>query len=306
MQQVFSQLLVLLLILGAGFVCGRIGLLTETFSAGLNTLVIQLTLPALILASMDVDFSWELLHNSLALIMIAAVCFAAVIAALEIWRKFSRLDPVKLGVYQYLILVGNCAFMGFPVIEAIYGGTGLLYAAMFVIPHNLLLYSYSITLFHRGAKAQWGKIFRNSGLIATAVGFLLFLCPFTLPYPVHHAIDWLGNMTVPLALLILGSRMSRTDLRTVVRPAGIWLSALTRLVLFPALMIPALVWLGLDKMLVSVPVILFATPVALTAASFAQQYGSDADLAGRGVVLSNLLAIITLPVVVAVLLAVLR
>ncbi|MGM9612092.1 MAG: AEC family transporter, partial [Butyricicoccus sp.] len=143
--------------------------------------------------------------------------------------------------------------------------------------------------------------FRNSGLIATIVGFLLFLCPFTLPYPLHHSIEWVGNMTIPLALLILGSRMSRTDLRMVVRPLGIWLSSLTRLVLFPAVMIPVLTALGIRGELIAVPVILFATPVALTAASFAQQYGSDADLAGRGVVLSNLLSIVTMPAIVAVL-----
>lgn len=305
MQQVFSQLLVLLLILSAGFVFGRIGILNESFAAGLNTLVIQVTLPALILASMDVNFSFELLRDSVTLIVIAVACFAAIIAALEIWRRLSRQDPVKLGVYQYMILVGNCAFMGFPVIEAMYGSTGLLYAAMCVIPHNLLLYSYSITLFRRGEKAQWGKVFRNSGLIATVAGFLLFLCPFTLPYPLHHSIEWVGNMTIPLALLILGSRMSRTDLRMLVRPLGIWLSALTRLVLFPAVMIPVLAALALRGELIAVPVVLFATPVALTAASFAQQYGSDADLAGRGVVLSNLLAIVTMPLVVTVLLTVL-
>lgn len=304
MQEVFSQLLVLLLILGAGFICGRIGLLTEGFTANLNTLVIQVTLPALILASMDVGFSPELLRNSMTLLVVAVVSFAVIIGALELWRRASRMEPVKLGVYQYLILTGNCAFMGFPVIEAMYGSTGLLYAAMCVIPHNMLLYSYGITLFHRGEKAQWGKVLRNSGLIATVAGFGLFLCPFTLPYPLHHAIDWVGNMTVPLALLILGSRMSRTDPRTLVRPLGIWLSSLTRLVLFPAVMIPVLAGLGLHGVLAAVPVILFATPVALTAASFAQQYGSDADIAGRGVVLSNLLSILTIPVVVAVLLTV--
>lgn len=302
MQQVFSQLFVLLLILGAGAVFGRTGLLREPFTAGLNALVIQVTLPALILASMDVPFSTELLRNSLTLIVIAAACFSVLIAALEIWRKFSKQEPLRLGLYQYLILVGNCAFMGFPIVEAIYGSTGLLYASMFVIPHNLLLYSYDITLFRRDQKTNWKKLFTNTGLISTLLGFILFLCPFTLPYPVHYAINWVGNMTIPLALLILGSRLGATKLREIAQPYGIWLTSLTRLVVFPALMIPALAWSGLPQILIAIPVIIFATPVALTAAAFAEQYGSDPILAGKGVLLSNLLSLVTLPAVVAILL----
>lgn len=301
MQEVISQLFILLLILGGGFLCGRRGVIGEGFAENLNNLVINIAFPALILASLDVEFSLELLKNSAVLIMTSTACFALIILALEIWRKFSSLDSMKLGVYQYLILIGNCGFMGFPVINSIYGSTGVLYASMCVIPHNLLLYSYAITLFHRGKKVQWGKMIKNIGLIATMAGFVLFLCPFRLPYPLHYAIEWVGDMTVPLALLILGSRISRSDVRMLVRPIGIWLSSFVRLVFFPAIMIPVLTFLGLTDMLIAVPVILFATPVALTAASFAQQQNADADLAGRGVVLSNLLALVTIPVVVAAL-----
>ncbi len=297
MQDLFSQLFVLLFILCLGFLGGRANILPPAFTKGLNALVIQITLPALILASMDVEFSIDTLRNSLSLIVVAAVTFALIILALEIWRRHSKLNTMQLGIYQYLILVGNCAFMGFPVIESMYGSTGLLYAAMCVIPHNLLLYSYSITLFRRGEKAQWRKVICNVGFIATIVGFLLFLCPFVLPYPLHHALDWVGNMTIPLALLILGSNISHTDLRSILHPLGIWGTSFVRLVGFPAVMIPVLRLLGFSGVMLAVPVVLFATPVALTAASFAQQYGSDPELTGRGVVLSNLLSIITLPIV---------
>ena len=71
--------------------------------------------------------------------------------------------------------------------------------------------------------------------------------------------------------------------------------------LFPLLLVPALRATGCSGVTLTVPAILFATPAALTAGAFAGRYGADEALAGRTVVLSNLLSLVTLPVLAAVL-----
>lgn len=301
MQGVFQQLLVMLMLLLAGAVFGRAGVLREPFAGQLNSFVIRITFPALILASMDKEFSTELLHNSLALIGISACCFLAVIIGLEIWSRVSKIEPHRLGLYQVLILLGNTAFMGYPVIQAIYGDTGVFYASMFNIWHNVLMFSYALGLLQRGAKIQWSKLLKNSGLIATFVGFVIFLCPFTLPYVLHRPLEWVGDMTIPLCLLIVGSRMGCSRLRDLVRPRAIWLTSLVRLVLFPLILIPLLTLLGLPENLIVIPTVVFSTPVALTVGALAQEYGGDQEIASRAVVLSNLLSLVTMTCVVLVL-----
>lgn len=83
------------------------------------------------------------------------------------------------------------------------------------------------------------------------------------------------------------------------RSATVWAVSLTRLILFPLILIPALRMLHCSGVTLAVPVVLFATPTALTAGTFAQQYGCDASFAANTVVLSNLVSLFTLPVVVA-------
>lgn len=116
MAGLYGKLLAPFLILLLGGVSQRRLGLPDSFYSCANTLVIRITLPAMILYSMDKDFSSRMLRVSTELMLIAAGAFLAVIAGLEVWRRFSSLPAKRLGLYQYLVLVGNTAFMGYPVI----------------------------------------------------------------------------------------------------------------------------------------------------------------------------------------------
>lgn len=301
MRELSEKLLALVLILLLGALSQKRLRLPESFYQSANDLVIRVTLPAMILCSMDKSFSPETLRVSIQLLLIAVCAFAAVIVGLELWRKFTKRPLKELGLYQYLILVGNTAFMGYPVIQALYGSDGVFYASVFNLVHNVVTFSYGVSLFQRDAPIRWRKLLGNPCLLSTFAGILLFLSPFRLPSPLHQALDWVGGITIPLCLLSVGARMAG-------QPWGnlswsrkvIWLS-LVRTVLFPLLLVPTLWAAGCSGVVLTVPSILFATPIALTAGAFAGRYGADAALAGRAVVVSNLISILTLPVLAAVL-----
>lgn len=301
MWKLSEKLLALVLILLLGALSQKRLRLPESFYQSANDLVIRVTLPATILCSMDKAFSPEALQISAGLLLIAVCAFAAVIVGLELWRKFSKRPPKELGLYQYLILVGNTAFMGYPVIQALYGSDGAFYASVFNLVHNVVTFSYGVALFQRDAPIRWRKLLGNPCLLSTLAGILLFLSPFRLPGSLRQALDWVGNITIPLCLLSVGARMAGQSWKSLFRPgAVVWLS-LIRTVLFPLLLAPALWAAGCSGVVLTVPVILFATPAALTAGAFAGRYEADAALAGRAVVVSNLISILTLPALAAAL-----
>lgn len=299
MNQVYAKLIALLLLLVIGQLMQRRLVLPEAFYDSANALLIRVTLPAMILASMDKTFSYNVLQNSIILFLVACGAFAAVVLALEIWRRCSHLPGEKLGVYQYLILVGNTAFMGYPVIQAIYGDEGVFYASICNLVHNLITFSYAVGLLERGVTGVRQRRSCSACLLASIVGVVLFLSPFQLPESVHQALDWMGSITIPLCLLCTGARMSMDSVQRAMRSAAVWAVSLTRLVAFPLLLTPVLCILHCSGVTLVVPVVLFATPTALTAGAFAQQYGCDAEFAANTVVLSNLVSLLTLPVVVA-------
>lgn len=210
MEELYGKLMALLLILFLGGVTQRQLELPASFYDNVNSLVIRVTLPAMILCSMDQDFSSRMLWVSGELLIIAAGAFLAVIAGLEVWRRFSSLPAKRLGLYQYLILVGNTAFMGYPVIQALYGSDGVFYASVFNLVHNVVTFSYGVCLFQRDAPIRWRGLLGNACLVSTLAGILLFLSPFRLPSFLNQALDWVGSVTIPLCLLSVGAVMAGT------------------------------------------------------------------------------------------------
>ena len=84
MQEVFQELAVLLVILCAGAYFGKKGILNEGCISQMNKMVVKIAFPALVIASMDKDFTPELLQNSIGLVVISGACFSAVIL---FWRS---------------------------------------------------------------------------------------------------------------------------------------------------------------------------------------------------------------------------
>lgn len=296
MEEVLQELAVLLVVLCAGVYFGKKGLLNDGCTAQLNRVTVNIAFPALVIASMDKEFTMEFLRNSTGLVVISWLCFGAVILLLEIWKRVTKLPPQELGLLRFLVLFGNTAFMGYPVIRAIYGSTGVFYASVFNLAHNFVCFSYGLSLLQPGQRTNIKKLFGNIGFLATVVGFIVFLIPGTLPYVVHRPLEWVGDMTIPSCLLIAGAKLGRSSLYELGKPRAIWATSLVRLIGFPAVLMFLLGALHLPEQWVAIPTVLFGTPVALTAGLFAEEYGNDALTANRAVILSNLLAILTMPV----------
>ena len=296
MEEVLQELAVLLVILCTGAFFGKKGVLDESCSAQINRTVMRITFPALVIASMDKNFTSELLYNSIGLLVISFLCFGAVIAFLESWKRFSKRPPQELGLLQFLVICGNTAFVGYPVIRAMYGSTGVFYASVFNLAHNFIVFSYGLALLRPTRRATARELFGNVGFLATVVGFLIFLAPGTLPYVIHRPLEWMGDITIPACLLTAGAKLGRSPLRDFGKPRAIWGTSLIRLVVFPAVLFIVLNVFNLPESWVTISTIIFGTPVALTAGLFAEEYGNDALVANRAVVLSNLLAVISMPV----------
>ena len=302
MQEVLQELAVLLVILCAGMLFGKKGLLNEDCVSQLNKAIVNISFPALIIASMDKDFTPELLRNSIGLAVISWLCFSAVILFLEIWKHFSKRPPKELGLLQFLILFGNTAFMGYPVIRAIYGSTGVFYASVFNLAHNFVCFSYGLSLLQPGRHTNRKKLFGNIGFLATVIGFAVFLLPGTLPYVIHRPLEWIGDMTIPACLLTAGAKLSTSGQQNLGRVHAIWGTSLVRLIVFPMILLIVLGMLALPEQWLVIPTIIFGTPVALTAGLFADEYENDVFTANHAVILSNLLAVITMPAWVWILL----
>lgn len=281
-----------------GGILGKRNIISEQTAVGLDGLIMKLALPALIIVSMDREYSPERLEVSLLLILICMIAHLAAVALVELWgRKTNRKDPQR-GTLQFLTVFGNVAFIGFPVVNAVLGSDGLFYAAMFVIPFNFFLFGYGVFVLKRESKMDVMTVLKNPGMIAAFLGILIFVADLDLPGILKQPVSMAASLAIPLSLLTVGSRIGRIHIKDLFQPIDIWMVAALRMLAFPLTLLLILSQITDNQYLIAIPVIVFGTPVAMVAGPFASNFGGDTLLASKAVALSNALAALVMPLVI--------
>lgn len=296
--QIITSIVVMGVTIFAGLVISKLNILTEEGAVAINGIIMKLVYPSAILISMQRSFSSELFKNSMGLISLSAVIYAVLIIIVTFAGKASRLPADKLKIMQFMMVFGNVASMGFPLADAVYGDTGIFYASCFNLLYNLLVFSYGVMLLGKGGKEVDLRKLINPGLVATVIGLAFFMTSVRLPYLACRPMEWLGDMLVPLSLLTVGNSLSRMKFFDLFREPLVWKYSVQRLVVLPCTLMLVLKLMGLSSYLLVIPVIIMATPVPLAGGVFAKMYGGDELLANKSIVLSNFLAIITVPAIV--------
>ena len=137
-MNVAEQVLVLFLLIVIGYGARKFKTIDDGAVAHFTSFVLNLSLPALILASLQRPFSRELLGEAGAVLVLAFGVYAASFAVAALYPALIRPDRKERGVHRYAVIFSNVGFMGFPVVEAVLGKEALFHLAIFNIPFNLL------------------------------------------------------------------------------------------------------------------------------------------------------------------------
>lgn len=297
---VFEQILALFLILLTGYGARKTGLLDSQLTKGLSGLLLKVTLPALIIDSMQKPFSASLLRESGVILLISLAVYACSVAFALLFPRLLSGTPDERGVFSFVLIFSNVGFMGYPVVYAVFGEAGVFYAAIYNLPFNLLLFTLGITIISKkkeGTPAVDWKLFVNPAIAAVFLGFFLFLFSAVLPGPLALAVDQLGQFTPPLSMLLVGSLLSTIPVKSVFADWRVYLVSLLRLLLIPSVVWLTLSSLRLPEMLVGIPTVITAMPAAANTAILAEQFEGNAVLASQIIFLSTLLAILSIPLV---------
>lgn len=296
-----QQVAVLFLLIGAGFVAAKTGVLKAEGKQALSNLLLYLVVPAMVIHSYMMDFSMEILRNLLAafgLSVLAMLLGVAVTFALT-----ARRTGPRLAIFRFACVFSNAAYMGFPLISALFGPEGLLYASAFVTMFNILLWTlgYAMVSGSSSPQAVVHSLVRTPVLYAMVIGLAVYLLQIPVPTLISQPLELLSNMNTPLSMLITGMLIAAGDWKSIVCDAQIWKLAAVRMVLVPAVCLAVFAVLGFHGMAAQVVVLLECCPAAAITSVFAVQFGHDERFAAGSVVLTTLLSIVTLPLCALVL-----
>ncbi|HEX2945866.1 MAG TPA: AEC family transporter [Clostridia bacterium] len=293
---VVNQVTILFIIMGIGFIAKKRNIIDDAAGKKLSELLLMVTAPAMILSSFQFDYSSEMLKN---VFLVLGFAFAAHIVSLLLGILLYRRYPENIRkVLKFITIFTNCGFMGFPLLESLYGKTGVFYGSIYVAVYNLFVWTIGVMIFsgERDLKSI-RKAMLNPGTIAVFIGMFLFVFSLKLPYPVAKALDMTGAMTAPLAMLIVGSILAGVDLKSLFSGFPMYYGIAVRNILLPLAAVFILRAFGFSGVVYGVCVSVIAMPAGANTPIFAELYGGDSFFASKTVAFSTLFSIISIPLI---------
>lgn len=302
-----QQMIVLFLMMAVGYLCYKRQILTEEVSKKASAIVVNVANPCMIVSSALTDQQMQR-KELLQTLAIVVLMYAFLLIVAQLLPGILHIQKGSRGAYAAMTVFANIGFMGFPVLAAMYGNGALLYGAVFQIPFNILIYTYGVAVLARKPDAcgkaeldrieMLKKIF-NIGVIACIAAMLIYFLRIPIPSFLQAFITNLGNLTAPLSMMIIGASLAQIPLKELFLDKKLLLFSLVKLLLLPAVWMLMVNRLAEQEILRGVCLVMMATPAGSMTAMLAQQYDGDYETASRGVALTTVLSVVTMPVLAA-------
>ncbi len=288
-----------------GFICIKTKYITKEQNDGMSRIVVRVTLPLLIISSLtSMDFDYKTLITS-AKVLIAALCTETLLYAVgTVMMKASRLEKPKAVMLRCMMCFGNVVFMAFPLIQALYGTEGLLYAAVYEIANDGFLWTLGVYGI-RSADAGGGKQkisanlkrLANPGTIAFVIAFIMMAFQIKIPGIVGEVVSGIGSTTTYLSMFFIGGTLAMVDFRRIYRRVWLYVLVAVKMILIPLGLIFVLKQLHFDNVPAAVVALQAAMPTSTVLAVLANEHKGDVIYCAEGVFISHLLGLLTLPLV---------
>ena len=291
---------VLYIIVAVGYICDKFKVYTEeTARKTVNFLLYFVASCTLINSFIKIEATPDTVTKFFTAFGLAIATH--VIAILINILTFRNKSDERNAVYKFASIYGNVAFMALPLAQAVLGDEGVLYCAGGAVVFNLFTFTHGVKLMSKDSgKLSIKKILINPGVIATVIGLPIFLTGFEVPYIMARPVEMLADLNTPVAMLVFGTYLSRTDLKTMLFDKKIYAVAFMKLIVLPLICMGVYYLCGLSGTLLTAVIITASVPSANNTFMFSSVYGRDAATASKTVALVSFMSILTMPVIIAI------
>lgn len=284
-----------------GFIVIKTKLIPESAISAFAKLLMTVCQPALMIYSfMGLSFTPELLWQMVTAFLILLIAQGAVIGAGCL--IFRRREEPRFRIYILAAALGNCGFMGVPLLQALLPDypQALAFSAMASVVLNLLGWTVGSFVITRDRRyIQGKKLLLNPAIPAVAVALFLFVNRISLPSLLSGPVTLLARMTTPLCMLIMGMRLAVCPAREVFQRGGLYATVAVKQIVFPLVMLIVLRLLPLDNFMKSALLIIVSCPVASAVLNFSEMLENGQQTAAGAVLLGTLASIVTVPLMTA-------
>lgn len=297
MDNIISQMVILLLLVMAGYISNKCGLMGGDFDRRLSAFIINVSCPCLIVGSVMGDTVPDS-GMILPLLVVGFFTYLALFGVSWLLPRYFVRDADAQGMYSFMLMFGNVGFIGYPVVASIFGDEAVFYASLLNAPNTLFIFLVG-TVFVLGRK---GKVRFNPatlycpGMVAAYVSILIVVMGWErVPSVVSGPLRLLGGITVPGALLVIGSSMAQIGRHHILGSPATYVMAVLRLLAIPVAVFFLSRLAGVDGKVNAINTVLICMPVASYGTMFCLKYGRDETEMVRGTLVTTILSVVTIP-----------
>lgn len=305
MNTIVDQILILGILAGVGVIAFRFKILEEGAKSVIEKLVFFVSLPLLIVSKLStLEFTAEILRNAgLVILFTYGIMFSQLLLGKLSARIFGLKKPQAV-IHSLHYMFGNVVFLGFPLLDALMpGGEALLYAALYQLVLNTILWSYGVIQLNPDNRQKgWGQLKKlvNPNTIALTIGLLMMLLSLRFPPLLQKSFSGLGSTTLYLAMLYIGILLAQMKVKEVFK-LSIFTFSFNKLILTPVIFLFLLYALieyfaiPLNNTAFTVLILESAMPAMTILVLLAKRFGADDSLAMKNFFVSTVLSLISLP-----------
>lgn len=286
-----------------GLVLTKLHLLDEKGSAVLSTLVVHVFNPALIISSVCEGGLQTQGDTVIEAIICGVFLYALLILIAIVVYMRSKALKEEVSICKMIVIFSNTAFVGYPILRALYGDFAVFVFSLMHLPFNILIFTYGRSLLQKGnhQKMTVKDIF-SIGTVSSIVALILYFGNITVPVRVADFFGILGDACVPLSMIVIGVSLAHASWKNVLKSKNINMVVFLRLIVLPILIAWITLPLPISTFNRELLVISGALPAGSMIVVLAKEYKANDGLASAGVFLTTLLSVVTIPLMLGILL----
>lgn len=281
-----------------GYTACKLGYMGDKFDKKLSSIVVDITCPLLVLSSVMSD---EMPDRSLILPLVGVGFLTYIILLVfGFWvPRFISKNHDDQGMIGFSLMFANVGFIGYPIVASIFGPKAVFYAALLNVPNTFFIFTAGVML----VKGEYSirqfnpKVLLSPALIGAFIAALLVAFGVHTPEMIARPITMVGNITVPAALMIIGSSMARLPLREIIGSGKVYATSFLRLVIVPLSVYFLFRLCGVNTLINNINTVVIAMPVASFGTMFCMKYGRNPSLMTEATFITTLFSIITIPLI---------
>lgn len=296
-ELVIEKIVMMFLIVLLGILCFQKKVLDDTVIVKLSNFLLIIVNPLVIFVSYQMDFDEALLQNLLLTLGLSAVTFALQIVLIHLLLPAK--GNLNADIERLSAIYGNCGFIGIPLVSSLFGREGVFYMTAYLTVFYLFFWTHGVILMAGKTDVKsTAKNLLSPAIVGVVLGLVCFLTKIRMPSVLVEAMDSVGSMNTPLAMLVAGATLGKSNLVECLKKKRIyWISAL-KLLLVPAIMIPVLLAMAVPSEVVVTLLIASGCPVGACCTMFALKYKQDGTYASQMFAVSTVLSAMSIPLLV--------